>query len=219
MPGPNDFIYAVLFLANYSNGCFLYATGLTDNLSGTSFQNITKTISSIEPSLAAIVQTPPVQIKTNNQGVLIGNAKTKIKLLIPSKNLKEVKEQRGGGQSNPGYFYFIDTKINLHMSGWFEPAEKFQYDGSMEFWASEYSRYRKEDVLNSEFKKSGIWELFIYDIPVPKEFPNACSSHMRAHFLQDGIWIDLHLSITANKPSSVLHDELIAYINTLQIIK
>jgi hypothetical protein len=215
-PGPNDFVYAVLFLANYANGSFLYATGLTDDLSGTSFQNMVKAISSLEPSLETIVQTPPIQIKKNNQGTLIGNEKSKVKLLIPSKNIREVKEQRERSQNNPGYFYFVDSKTNLNISGWFEPAEKFMYDGSMEFWASEY---KKDNVLNPEFRKNEVWEVFIYDIPVPGEFTDVCSAHMRAHFLQDGIWIDLHLSITARKSSSILHDELATYIKTLQIVK
>jgi hypothetical protein len=215
IPEPDDFVYSVLFLANYNDGCFLYATGLIDDLSGSNFQNMIKTISSIEPSLAPIVQILPVQIKTNSQGTLIGNANSKVKLLIPSKNIKEVKNRGGGSQNNPGYFYFMDTKANLNISGWFEPAENFKYDGSMEFWASEY---RNEDVLNTEFKKTGIWEVFIYDITVPKWF-DGCSANMRAHFLHNGIWIDLHLSITANKSSSILHDELLAYIETLQIIE
>jgi hypothetical protein len=216
-PAQDEFIYAVLFLANYNNGCFLYATGLTDDISGAIFQNMIKSMSSIEPSLATVVQTPPVKIQTNKQGVLIGNNVSKVKLFIQSNNLKAVKERIGGSQSNPGYFYFTDTKTNLRISGWFDLAEKFKYNNVREFWASEFG---KAELLNPEFRKNDVWEIFLYDIPLSKEFPNIFIANMRAIYLQNNTWIDLHLSIGgANKPSADLHNDLVAYLNEMKIIE
>jgi len=65
--GPDDYLYVFLFLINYDDGCFVYATGVSDDRSGAGFQNIMKSVSSIEPSFAAIIQTPPVQIKINKK--------------------------------------------------------------------------------------------------------------------------------------------------------
>jgi hypothetical protein len=212
----DDFLYAVPFFVNYNNGCFVYATGLTDDISSVSFQNIVKSISSIEPSLAPVVQTPPVQIKTNKQETIIGNAVNKIKLLIPFGNLKKINERRGGGQNNPAYFYFEDTKTKILISGWFFPIQKFEYNETVDFWAWEY---RNVEVLNPEFREIENWEAFIYDLPLSKEFQDVCSAHLRANFLQDDTWIDLHLSITTNKSSEILHGELIEYLKTMQILK
>ena len=157
-----------------------------------------------------------IEIVTTNQGFLISNSSLKIKLFVPSKNLTIINERIGGGQDNPNYFYIVDTEANLHLSGWIEPSEKFRYNGSREYWASEYKNMQ---TLNPEFRKNDIWEVFIYDTPLPKEFSEGCSAHMRAHFLKGDTWIDLHLSITALKTSAVLHEELREYIKMLQIME
>ena len=54
-------------IINYDDGCFVYATGVPDDRSGAGFQNIMKSVSSIEPSFTSIIQTPPVQIKINKK--------------------------------------------------------------------------------------------------------------------------------------------------------
>jgi len=169
-PGANDYKYYVLFLVHYDKGCFVYATGFTDDNSDAVIQNMVKSISSIEPSLDTTipVPTPPVQIKTNKEGVLIGNAVSKVKLHIPSVNLRIVKERLGGGQSSPGYFLFIDTKANLSLSGWMEPIENFKYDGVKELWESMQSV--EPDMIDPDFMKIGEWEVLLFDLPVPIGF-------------------------------------------------
>jgi hypothetical protein len=75
-------------------------------------------------------------------------------------------------------------------------------------------------LLSDRFAVCASPRLFAYSgIYLPVKFIDVCSAHMRAHFLQDGIWIDLHLSITARKSSSILHDELATYIKALQMVK
>jgi len=157
-----------------------------------------------------------ILIESNNQGTLISSNINKLKLLIPSKDLEVVKERRGGGQRNPGYFYLKDVKIDLHFSGWFEPIDKFKYKDKADFWGPEIGRQKP---LNLEFLFIDNWEIAIYDIPLPEKFKEGCSAHIRAILLQDDTWLDLHLSITALKPSEVLHNILLDYFKTLQIIK
>ena len=214
----DDYKYFVLFLLNYDNGCFVYATGFTDDSSGAVFQNIVKSVSSIEPSFAEIVPTPPVQIKTSKQGAIIGNAVSKVKLRIPSGNLKVMKERIGGGQNSPGYFLLIDTKANLNISGWLEPAENFKYGDVGEFWAAVQSAEIME-TLNPELKKIGDWEVYMFDLPVPRVLSvTAHSAHIQALLLQDNAWINLHMSITSEKSSTVLRNELVDYLKTIQIL-
>ena len=215
-PRPDEYLYAVLFLVNYDNGCFVYATGLTDDTSGAGFQNMVKSISSMEPSLAVIVQTPPVQIQITREGALISNAASRLKLLIPSKTLKKMPVQ-GGRQNNPGYFYFEDTKDKLLISGWLEPVEKFKHRTAREFWDS---RPASREQLNPLYAKIGDWDVFLYDLPLPEIFRSTgASAHLQANLLQENAWIDLHLSRTDAKPSETLRNELIEYLKTLEIQK
>ena len=209
-PGMDDYKYAVLFLVNYANGCFVYATGLTDDSSGAGFQNMVKSISSIEPFLAAIIQTPPVQIKTNNQGTLIGNAINKTKLLIPSKNLKK---NLVGGKDNPGYFYFTDTKVGINLSGWFEPVEKFKYSSAREYWNADFGKVPPD----AEYRKVEDWDILLYEMTAPEGFYGICSAHLRVNLVKEDVWIDLHLSKLERKSRTTLHDELVEYLKTLRI--
>jgi len=206
--------YAVLFLINYDNGCLVYATGLVDDNAGAGFQNMVKSISSIEPSLAAIIRAQPVKIKTNKQGVTIGNAVSKVKIFIPSGNLKVVKERFGGGQNSPGYFLFTDTKSPLMLSGWLEPAERFKHADINELWALLSSEIPLE-LQNTESKKIGDWDVFLFDLPIP--IKTACSANIQASLLREDVWINLHISITAEKSCESLRDELAGYLKTIQI--
>jgi hypothetical protein len=220
-PGPDDYKYYVLFLINYDNGCFVYATGFVNDVFGVGFQNIVKSVSSIVPSLAEIVPTPRVQIRKNKQEILIGNAVSSIKLRIPPGNFKEVKERMGGGQNSPGYFIFTDSKTNLSLSGWMETADKFRYDNVSELWDAAQSAAQSAGVkfLNPEFTQIGEWEVFLYDMPVPKVFGNVANAHIQANLLLENAWINLHISRTDEKPNAILRDELVDYLKTIQILK
>jgi hypothetical protein len=43
---------------------------------------------------------------------------------------------------------------------------------------------------NVEFKKIGGWDAVLYDMVIPGN----THSNIRAHWLQEGTWIDMHLS-------------------------
>ena len=218
-PGPDDYKYAVLFLINYDNGCFVYSTGFVNDVVGAGFQNIVKSLSSIVPSLAEVGPTPQVQIKKNKQEIVIGNAVSRIKLSIPSGNFKEVKVRMGGGQNSPGYFIFTDSKTNLTLSGWMEPVEKFRYDNVSELWDAAQSTQQSAGMkfLNPEFKQIGEWEVFLFDLPVPKMLGDMTNAHIQANLLLENAWINLHISITDKKTSEVMRDELVEFLETIQI--
>jgi len=157
--------------------------------------------------------------ETTSQGISVGTKDRKAKLMIPSNNLKTVEERGGGGQRNPNYFYFVDKKVDgigvdLHFSGWLLPIEKYTYDEVIDFWVTDRNL---DKHFNQEFRKTGNWMVYLYDLPVPETFTDVFSSHMRANLLLDDTWIDLHLSITDMKPSKFLHDVLFEYLKTVQI--
>ena len=216
--GPHQYKYAGQFLANYDNGCVTYATALADDPDGAEFQLMKRVFSSIIPSFSEA--TPSVQVTTTKQGVLISSAASPKKLLLPSKSMKSKKERLGGGTDNPGYFYYEDTKTDILISGWFEPAVKFQYSSVRQMWDSENEAKARNKIsvpINKEYQHIGDWDVYLYDLPVPPQFKNTSNTHLRANYLDDKIWIDVHLSLTKDQPSKKLREMLIAYLGTLKI--
>ncbi len=160
-----------------------------------------------------------ITTNSNDQGIVIGTKDRTINLFIPFQTLKSVSQRGDGGQSNPNYFYFVDTNVKdidveLHISGWLLPIENYKYDHVANFWLEEYGQAQ---IFNHDIREINNWQAFLFDIPVPKEFKDVNSSHMRANLLQGDTWIDLHLSITDRKPSKLLHDILFEYLKNIQI--
>ena len=160
-----------------------------------------------------------IDYNLNNQGLLIATKDRNVKLFIPSQSLQAVRDRQGGGQNNPNYFYFVDSNVagidmNLHFSGWLLPIENYKYNHVAEFWLEEYGN---NNIYNHDIREYNNWQAFFFDVPVPPEFVNVNSSHMRANLLQGDTWIDLHLSITDRRTSDVLHNILFEYLKTIQI--
>jgi len=216
--GSHEYKYVGLLLGNYDNGCVTYGTALTDDPNGADFQLMLKAFSSIEPSFG--ITAPPVQITKTKQGTLIGSAVSSKKLLLPSQTLKTKNDRYGGGTDAAGYFYLEDTKLQVLISGWIEPAAKFHYANVREMWSSENAdkaRHKSPMPANEDYQKIGDWEVYLYDVPVPPRFGNATNSNLRANYLDKQIWIDVHLSMTQPMPSNILRDMLLMYFKTLSI--
>jgi hypothetical protein len=103
------------------------------------------------------------------------------------------------GTRNPRYFYFEDKKEpSLILSGWFEPARLFI--GVPKLWDKDTQSWKKEGLpqpINVSFEKLGGWDTVMYD----HSLSNLVSSHLRAHWVQSGTWIDIHLSTTTARSS------------------
>jgi len=164
---------------------------------------------------------PNIVYNSTNQGLTISSRDRNVKLFIPSNNLRLVRERHGGGQLNPNYFYFVDTRVDginvhLHFSGWLLPIENFNFNNVGEFWARGYSQI---EFFNHEFRRLGDWEIFLYEVPVPEVFVDVSSSNLRANLLYDDTWIDIRLSITDRISSEILYDVLFEYLRTVEIIR
>jgi hypothetical protein len=55
---------------------------------------------------------------------------------------------------------------------------------------------------NVSFEELGSWKTVFYDV----EAPGVVSANVRAHWVEAGTWIDLHLSRTAERSSGLRAD-------------
>ena len=91
------------------------------------------------------------------------------------------------------YSMFAARDDSLIVSGWFEPDRLFP--GIDEYWKQKIASSRKAGIpaeRDVQFSKLGNWQVITYEV----EVPNVTSTHMLAHWVQSGTWIELHLSTT-----------------------
>jgi hypothetical protein len=123
---------------------------------------------------------------------------SRLVLQIPRGGLRRATDPLGGSAEGRRYFKFKDSQNLLYVSGWFEPQDLFK--GIDKFWADETSAWsnaipRPEGV---SFKRVGKWEVVAYNLPNDK----AINPNIRAHWLQAGTWIDLHISMLSKLPKA-----------------
>ena len=122
---------------------------------------------------------------------------SRLVVTIPKGGLVIATNTRGGSADSPRYFYFEDKALHLLISGWFESDEG--YPGIKQFWANETAEWKRSGLpppRDVTFVQLGDWNAIIYD----EDIPIGKNSHIRAHWLQAGTWIDIHLSLTADLP-------------------
>ncbi|HEY5993315.1 MAG TPA: hypothetical protein VIU46_01825 [Gallionellaceae bacterium] len=135
-------------------------------------------------------------------------------LSLPGASLVRRTDTPGYAANGPRYFYFEDKKQGLIVSGWFEPQQGFR--GIQQFWKDETGAWKQRGLpepQNVAFKKIGQWDAIAYDI----ELPGINNTHLRAHWLQAGTWIDLHLSLSSKLPSAEGRGKLEALLKTVQV--
>jgi hypothetical protein len=140
---------------------------------------------------------------------------SKLTMTVPRGQLVQTP---GGGGNHPRYFSFSDGALNV--SGWFEPAG--QYRGMNAFWENETRAWKTRGLpepRNVQFAKFSNWEAVLYDIDLSAagNASAASNTHIRAHWIQDGTWIDLHLSLTASAPVAEVRARLQAFLETVQV--
>ncbi|MEA2165673.1 MAG: hypothetical protein QOK37_3800 [Thermoanaerobaculia bacterium] len=116
---------------------------------------------------------------------------------IPKGGFQQANDSRSDASASRRYFYLHDKESHVILSGWFESASEFA--GITTFWDSEVAEWKKKglpDPSNVTFTKVSRWEAITYQI----QLPEASNSHIRAHWVQAGTWIDLHLSMTSQWP-------------------
>ncbi len=154
-----------------------------------------------------------LQIKKVNDFYVLSVPVSRLIMDIPLGSLT-IGEKAGGSTQSPRYFNFYDKANGLVISGWFEPEHAFS--GINQFWKAETASWKQRGLpspQNTTFTKIGNWDSIIYDV----EFPSGNNSHIRAHWLQAGTWIDIHLSITNSLQSETNRKKLNQILATIKV--
>jgi hypothetical protein len=136
---------------------------------------------------------------------------SELQMIFPKGGLRREEVNVGGGTNNPRYFYFSDRSTDFILSGWFEPAGRFTSTKSMfDEWNAKKKAEPSLEPRDLEFKKIAGWDCVVFT----NSLGSAQRRHIRAHWIQDGTWIDLHISVRMNAESSA-HD----FLSAVKVIK
>jgi hypothetical protein len=136
---------------------------------------------------------------------------SRLVMRIPKSGMPRAQRQ-ATRNNHPRYFYFVDGLLNV--SGWFEPAGGFA--GIRPFWERETETWRKRGLpapVNTSFERIGNWEAVVYDIDTSAR----TNSHIRAHWVQAGTWIDIHLSVTSDRSSAETRARLTELLQAIEV--
>ena len=117
---------------------------------------------------------------------------SRLRLGLPNPNHSLTSQPSLGG--GPRYFQLEDSKASLIVSGWFEPAGGFST--IEQFWSTETAEWKKNGLpapRDVEFADAAGFKCVFYDIAIQ----GSVLSHVRAHRVEAGTWIDLHVSSKA----------------------
>ena len=156
----------------------------------------------------------PVKVTERKSDYLVTQPGSALGLHIPKGRLRLQAAGGEGADWNPRYFAFKEADGDLMFSGWFSPER--QYPGLVKKWLEETRSWPAlglPDPRELSFGWLSGWEAVFYDIAVP----GGISSHVRAHWVQAGTWIDLHLSITAGESSSALRSRLKTLLESMEV--
>jgi hypothetical protein len=160
------------------------------------------------------VRSDAIQVTQKDNSYILTVPVSRLVMSIPSSGLSQKDNSIGGSTDNPRYFYFDDSANSLIISGWFEPAKGFS--GVQKFWTDETNAWKKNklpeprDVL---FKKIGNWDAVLYDMDIPGK----TNSHIRAHWIQSGTWIDMHLSVVSKQSSREARSKIESLLNSIVV--
>lgn len=165
------------------------------------------------PSAAA--PTPDrLQIAENSRAYVLTVQVSRLVMTVPKEEFQLIVNPLLTGGNHPRYFAFNGTG-GLTISGWFEPQQGFS---SLEkLWESETAEWRRKGLPSPQdvsFSKIGGWQVVVYDMPAPAGGTN---SHIRAHWLQAGTWIDVHISAGSRETSAELRARLLKILASIEV--
>jgi hypothetical protein len=135
-----------------------------------------------------------IEITADHDSYKLSVPVSTLTMVLPKGNWSHKQKNLGGGTSNPRYFYFEDSQeASLILSGWFETDGLFE--GVTRQWEKDTQAWKEKGLpqpVNVSFEKVGRWDVVFYD----HNFSRTVNTHLRAHWVQSGTWIDLHLSTT-----------------------
>lgn len=146
----------------------------------------------LQPATMAQPQSAYLSVAPQGDAYVLTVPASKLSLAIPSRGLRQIDPKAGGATDSPRYFYFSDETRGLTISGWFEPA--IQYRGLEFTWQADQAEWKKIGLpapTDVSLGKVGDWEVVFYEQPTSA----ISNSHIRAHLVRAGTWIDVHISV------------------------
>lgn len=169
-------------------------------------------------SAYAATSNDTLQITRSAVGYVLDVPVSRIQLTLPDTKLIDLTIKMRKSANDRRYFYFSDEARGLSVSGWFEQAASFP--GISKFWQDEIAVWKRNSLpapLNVSAVQFNKWQAIFYDIDSSKE----SGKHVRAELVQNGTWIDLHISIldSASPPPtrSMLEDILNSIVVTTKL--
>ncbi|MEQ1795682.1 MAG: hypothetical protein ABL970_15985 [Nitrospira sp.] len=160
------------------------------------------------------VRSDALQITSTEQAHLLTVPASRLVMRLPLGGLSLTNSAIGGSTANPRYFHFRDDAKQVVISGWFESDQAFP--GLQKIWADEVRVSKKNGLPDAQrvvFGRLGNWETIAYERAVP----NITNSHLHAHWVQAGTWIDLHASLTTNGSSQDARAKLEALLRAIVV--
>ncbi|MEY2878383.1 MAG: hypothetical protein RLZZ15_763 [Verrucomicrobiota bacterium] len=141
---------------------------------------------------------------------------SKLALTLPKAGLVSGNDNAAGTPRNPRYFIFRDQSRGelLIVSGWFESAGRFT--SVKKLWEGDVASWSANAILtpkNVSFQKVGEWETVAYDNTVP----SGTNTHVRAHVVKSGTWIDLHLSLTSRRSREECQKRMAEFLERVRV--
>jgi hypothetical protein len=180
---------------------------------------VAATLLALAACVAPGAKRPPgqdIEIKQANGSYSLSVPASRLTMTLPQTNWsRKDKSSVGGATASPRYFYFEDSKeAGLKLSGWFEPEQRFK--GVRAMWEQDSKSFKESGLpepANVAFEKLGGWDTVMYDHTLGP----LLSSHVRAHWVRAGTWIDIHISITTTKSSAENRAKLRALLKDISI--
>lgn len=167
------------------------------------------------PLAATAQQADRLVISKNADTYVLAVPVSKLTLAVPASGLTVASTPRAGAADNPRYFMLNDSSRGLVISGWFEPADNFP--GASSAWDGDRAEWKKHGLpepTEVAFEKLNGWEAVFYEMPLPTDAKN---HNVRAHFVRDGTWIDIHLSLTNRDSGTASRAALRDLLNALRV--
>ena len=155
-----------------------------------------------------------LQITQTDQAYVLTVPVSRLVMRIPLNGLSLTNSAIGGPTDNPRYFHFRDDMKQVIISGWVESDQGFP--GLQKLWADEVTVSKKNGLPDAQrvaFVRLGNWETIAYERAVP----NSTNSHLHAHWVQAGTWIDLHVSLTTSGSSQDARAKLESLLRTIVV--
>lgn len=155
-----------------------------------------------------------LQITQTDQAYVLTVPASRLVMRIPLNGLSLTNSAIGGPTDNPRYFHFRDDTKQVIISGWVESDQAFP--GLQKIWADEVAVSKKNGLAEAQrvvFGRVGNWETIAYERAVP----NFTNSHLHAHLVQAGTWIDLHVSLTTSGASQDARAKLESLLRTIVV--